>query len=49
MVPKLRFEGFNKNWAVKKLDSIFSFKNGLNASKEMYGKVVKEVANKSLI
>ncbi|HGH8121907.1 restriction endonuclease subunit S [Citrobacter freundii] len=41
MVPKLRFEGFNKNWAVKKLDSIFSFKNGLNASKEMYGKGVK--------
>ncbi|CNK48595.1 restriction endonuclease subunit S [Yersinia mollaretii] len=41
MVPKLRFEGFNKNWAVKKLDNVFSFKNGLNASKEMYGKGVK--------
>ncbi|CAI1020875.1 restriction endonuclease subunit S [Serratia proteamaculans] len=41
MVPKLRFEGFNKNWVVKKLDNVFSFKNGLNASKEMYGKGVK--------
>lgn len=41
MVPKLRFEGFNKNWAVKKLENVFSFKNGLNASKEMYGKGIK--------
>lgn len=41
MVPKLRFKGFNKNWVDKKLDDIFSFKNGLNASKEMYGKGVK--------
>lgn len=41
MVPKLRFEGFNKNWVDNNLDNIFSFKNGLNASKEMYGKGVK--------
>lgn len=41
MVPKLRFKEFNKNWVDKKLDNVFSFKNGLNASKEMYGKGVK--------
>lgn len=41
MVPKLRFKGFNKNWVDKKLDDVFSFKNGLNARKEMYGKGVK--------
>ena len=33
MVPKLRFKGFNKNWVDKKLDDVFSFKNGLNARK----------------
>mgnify|MGYP003364999262 CR=1 FL=1 len=41
IVPKLRFKYFDKNWSSKKLGDIFSFKNGLNASKEMYGNGVK--------
>lgn len=41
MVPKLRFKGFSKNWSSNKLEHIFSFKNGLNASKEMYGQGIK--------
>ncbi|KNC90587.1 restriction endonuclease subunit S [Trabulsiella odontotermitis] len=41
MVPKLRFKGFSKNWYSNKLENIFSFKNGLNASKEMYGNGIK--------
>lgn len=41
MIPKLRFKGFSNNWSSNKLDNIFSFKNGLNASKEMYGNGVK--------
>ena len=36
-VPALRFRGFVEAWKKQSLGSIFSFKNGVNASKEQYG------------
>lgn len=36
-VPQLRFKEFSGEWEVKKLGDIFTFKNGVNASKEQYG------------
>jgi len=36
-VPQLRFGEFSGEWEEKKLGSFFSFKNGINASKEQYG------------
>lgn len=41
MVPKLRFNHFDKTWSSEKFEDVFSFKNGLNASKEMYGTGIK--------
>jgi type I restriction enzyme S subunit len=41
LVPRLRFPGFEGEWEMKKLDSLLEFKNGINASKEQYGKGVK--------
>lgn len=40
-VPKLRFKEFTGNWEVKKLEKLLLFKNGINATKEQYGKGVK--------
>ncbi|MDQ1805009.1 restriction endonuclease subunit S, partial [Chryseobacterium sp. CKR4-1] len=42
-VPNLRFPGFEGEWETKKLGDILQFKNGINASKEKYGKGVKFV------
>ena len=39
--PNLRFPGFEGDWEVKKLGELLEFKNGINASKEQYGKGVK--------
>ena len=39
--PKLRFKTFNDKWNIKKLREILEFKNGINASKEQYGKGIK--------
>ena len=39
--PKLRFEGFSDYWNVKKLGEYLSFKNGINADKDSYGKGYK--------
>lgn len=36
-VPKLRFSEFKEQWESKTLGSLFTFKNGVNASKEQYG------------
>lgn len=36
-VPALRFKGFTEDWKKQLLGSIFSFKNGVNASKDQYG------------
>lgn len=40
-VPKLRFSEFNNKWDKKLLGSMLTFKNGINASKEQYGKGYK--------
>ena len=40
-VPNLRFPEFEGEWEVKKLGDLLEFKNGINASKEQYGKGVK--------
>ena len=37
----MRFPGFQEDWEVKKLGELLEFKNGINASKEQYGKGVK--------
>lgn len=37
-IPQLRFPEFSGNWEKKKLESLLEFKNGINASKEQYGK-----------
>ena len=36
-LPLLRFEKFTDEWKEDKLGNLFSFKNGVNASKEDYG------------
>lgn len=40
-VPNLRFPGFEGEWETKKLGDLLEFKNGINASKEQYGKGIK--------
>ena len=40
-VPKLRFPEFSDGWEVKKLGNLLEFKNGINATKEQYGKGYK--------
>ena len=40
-VPNLRFPGFDGEWEEKQLGSLLEFKNGINASKENYGRGVK--------
>ena len=40
-IPALRFPEFNGEWEKKKLGELLEFKNGINASKEQYGKGVK--------
>jgi len=40
-IPKLRFPEFSDSWDVKKLGDLLEFKNGINASKEQYGKGYK--------
>jgi len=40
-IPVLRFKEFIGKWEVKKLSELLEFKNGINASKEQYGKGVK--------
>lgn len=39
--PKLRFPEFSGEWEETQLNKLLSFKNGLNASKEKYGKGMK--------
>ncbi|GAA0722250.1 hypothetical protein GCM10009430_24470 [Aquimarina litoralis] len=41
LVPKLRFPEFNDNWEKRKLSDFLSFKNGINANKEDYGRGYK--------
>lgn len=39
--PNLRFNEFSEKWEEKKLGELLEFKNGINASKEQYGKGIK--------
>ncbi len=39
--PMLRFPEFEEDWDFLTLGELFSFKNGINADKEKYGKGVK--------
>lgn len=39
--PKLRFPEFKSSWFERKLSDLLTFKNGINASKESYGKGYK--------
>ena len=41
LLPKLRFPGFSGEWEEKKLGDLLEFKNGINATKEQYGRGVK--------
>lgn len=41
LCPKLRFPEFTDEWEMKRLGDLLEFKNGINASKEQYGKGVK--------
>lgn len=40
-IPKLRFPKFQGEWKEKRLGELLEFKNGINATKEQYGKGVK--------
>ncbi len=39
--PKLRFPEFSLEWEKKKLGELLEFKNGINATKEQYGRGIK--------
>ena len=41
LIPQVRFPEFSGEWEEKKLGEILEFKNGVNASKEQYGKGIK--------
>ncbi|SEB02414.1 type I restriction enzyme, S subunit [Flavobacterium gillisiae] len=40
-IPQLRFPEFTSEWEEKKLGNLLEFKNGINATKEQYGRGVK--------
>ncbi|MCU4492809.1 restriction endonuclease subunit S [Acinetobacter guillouiae] len=39
--PKLRFKEFDNDWYLTSFQNLFTFKNGVNASKEQYGSGIK--------
>jgi type I restriction enzyme, S subunit len=41
LYPRIRFPEFKDAWEAKKLANLLEFKNGINASKEQYGKGIK--------
>ncbi|HAC4922192.1 restriction endonuclease subunit S [Listeria monocytogenes] len=43
-VPVIRFKGFSEAWEQRKLSSLLSFSNGINAPKEHYGKGRKMIS-----
>jgi type I restriction enzyme, S subunit len=44
-LPRLRFPEFRDagEWEEKKIEELLEFKNGINASKEQYGKGTKSI------
>ena len=43
-VPKLRFKEFKNEWKTTNLKQILSFKNGINANKDSYGRGIKYIS-----
>ena len=43
-VPKLRFKEFKNEWKTINLKQILSFKNGINANKDSYGRGIKYIS-----
>ena len=43
-VPKLRFKEFKNEWKITNLKQILSFKNGINANKDSYGRGIKYIS-----
>jgi len=43
-VPKLRFKEFKDEWKTINLKQILSFKNGINANKDSYGRGIKYIS-----
>ncbi|WP_305133047.1 restriction endonuclease subunit S [Thomasclavelia cocleata] len=43
-VPKLRFKEFKNEWKIINLKQILSFKNGINANKDSYGRGIKYIS-----
>jgi type I restriction enzyme S subunit len=39
--PKLRFKAFDGDWSLMSFQDLFTFKNGVNATKEQYGSGIK--------
>ena len=44
LVPKLRFREFKNEWKIINLKQILSFKNGINANKDSYGRGIKYIS-----
>ncbi len=44
IVPKLRFKEFKDEWTTISLKQILSFKNGINANKDSYGRGIKYIS-----
>lgn len=40
-LPKLRFKAFDGGWSLTSFQDLFTFKNGVNATKEQYGSGIK--------
>ncbi len=43
-VPKIRFPKYTNNWDEIKLDRLYSFKNGINGDRSLYGNGVKLIS-----
>ena len=44
MKPKLRFNDFSNEWEEVKLDDLYTFKNGINGDKTLYGKGIELIS-----
>ena len=43
-VPKMRFPKYTNNWDEIKLDRLYSFKNGINGDRSLYGNGIKLIS-----
>ena len=44
MKPKLRFNKFNNEWEEVKLEKLYTFKNGINGDRSMYGNGIELIS-----